>query len=758
MRILITGAYGYLGENIAERFIREDHQVSVIDSTSRDSASGGVAVKTRQKLKFFSLKPTDEECKKVFDASNFDTVIYISESLASQHLWNGSGNGKYRDEYCISGLINIGNLSAEKKVRKFIFISSTAIYGNTGNISAANEESETVITGSDGVGDLLSEYYCNKFCKSSKLNTTILRISNFYGPGQIPENTNGSKNKFEISSIIEDIVGDRVVELSVSDRRTYDFIYIEDAVDAIFKVALNKNVRGVFNISSNTETTLDSLMDVITGIKKPKKLVLKDPQKSMQVYRSWIDNTKIKNQIEWYPKISLEEGIRRTFDWKVEKASRAKDTKSYRAAKKDEAIEESKKTDTGKKVLTIIENLLIFLIFAFLQYGELLFDFKLPDIGMDFMIIYIILAGILWGQVQAYISMILASAIFIGASFFAGVDIITFLYTPSNLILLALYLLVGIITGYAIEKKNREIASRTVAYGGLTDKYMFLLNVYNQTRVVKNELENQVIDTEDSFSTIYKTIQEVDSLEIERVFTGSIGAIEKIMKTDKVSIYIAGSNGNKDFMRLKARSLALSDKIPNSIKISEYPYIKDVIKNKRMYVNRTFEKGIPVMASPVLDGGRVLAVIKIHDTCFDNLTVNYENLFQLVTGLVSNAIKRAYFFEKSLSDKRYLPGTKILVSEVFEKVLAEVRRNWDELGMSYALLKVTKSGISNKRLSEKIAYGIRENDYIGISKDSNIYVLLSNTNNNYAGLVIERLEKKDVRCELVGEDMLDEYQ
>ncbi len=757
MRVLITGGNSYLGASIAERFTREDHEVSVIDSSFKNSEYNNTSEEIRKKLKFYNLKTTDRECKKIFDASTFDTVIYISESLRSKNLWNGSGNGKYIDEQCISGLVNIGNLSAEKKVKKFIFISSTDIYGNTGNISPATEESETVITGSEGVGDLLGEYYCNKFSKSSKLNTTILRISKFYGPGQLPENTDGSENYFNIPAIIKDIVGDRVVEVNVSDRKTYDFIYIEDAVDAIFKVTMDKCISGVFNIASNNETTLDNLLDIISGIKKPKKLVLRDSQKSMQLNRSWIDNTKLKNQVNWYPATGLKEGIRRTFDWQAEILN-DNNKKSGKAAGKIKSKEESGERKKIKNALTVVENLLLLLIFAFLQYGELFFNIKIPAISMDFMIIYIILAGILWGQVQAYIAMLLASALFIGASFFAGVDIITFLYTPSNLIMLALYLLVGIITGYAIEKKNREITSKTFAYGGLTEKYMFLLDIYNQTKTIKNELENHVIDTEDSFSAIYRTVKEVDSLEIERVFTGAISAIERIMKTDKVSIYIAGCNGNRKFLRLKARSIALSDKIPNSIKISDSPYLKEVINGKRMYVNRSLESGTPVMATPVKDGDRVLAIISIHDTGFENLTANYENLFQAVTGLVSNAIKRAYFFEQSLTDKRYLPDTKILVSDVFEKVLAEVKRNMDELGMSFALLRVTGGAKNHIKISEKIAAGIRENDYIGISKNGNIYILLSNTNNNYAGLVVERLEEKGVRSELVEEGILDEYQ
>ena len=70
------------------------------------------------------------------------------------------------------------------------------------------------------------------------------------------------------------------------------------------------------------------------------------------------------------------------------------------------------------------------------------------------------------------------------------------------------------------------------------------------------------------------------------------------------------------------------------------------------------------MMAPVLEDKNVIAVFSIHSTPFENLTLHYENLFQTVVGLVTNALKRAYFFEASLKDKRYKEkvNAKMLVS------------------------------------------------------------------------------------------------
>jgi len=381
---------------------------------------------------------------------------------------------------------------------------------------------------------------------------------------------------------------------------------------------------------------------------------------------------------------------------------------------------------------------------------------KLPDLRIDLLIVYIIIAAALWGQVQAYLAMILSAALFVGVNMFSGVDVITFIYTPENLMQIAVYILVGIITGYTIERRNREVQSWDLNYQSLKNKYMFLLDIYNETKVIKNELQNQIIDTEDSFSTIYEIVREVESLEIERVFSGAVNAIERIMKTNQVSIYTLSSDGASNFMRLKARSLALTDRISNSIKISDFPQIKEVVESKSIYVNKRFEQGIPVMIAPVLDDKKVIAVVSIHDTEFENLTMHYENLFTTVINLITNALKRAYIFEASLKDKRYLSKTRILTAETFEKILTEVKKNKEELNMSYSLLKVLNSGHSYSEVSERIVSCIRENDYIGLSSDGNLYILLSNTNNNYAKIAADRLSSNGISAEPVQEELINE--
>ena len=144
---------------------------------------------------------------------------------------------------------------------------------------------------------------------------------------------------------------------------------------------------------------------------------------------------------------------------------------------------------------------------------------------------------------------------------------------------------------------------------------------------------------------------------------------------------------------------------------------------------------------------------RIHKVNFENLTLHYENLFQTVIGLISNALKRAYLFEASLHDKRYVGNTRILTPYTFDKILKEIQNNKDELGMSYSLLRVSEDGKSLEQISNKIINNIRDNDYIGLSKKNKIYILLSNTSSDYANIVIDRLKKNGIKSFLLKEDI-----
>jgi len=196
--------------------------------------------------------------------------------------------------------------------------------------------------------------------------------------------------------------------------------------------------------------------------------------------------------------------------------------------------------------------------------------------------------------------------------------------------------------------------------------------------------------------------------------------------------------------------------VPNSIDVKKYQEFKEVISTRSLIVNHELKPGIPFIMAPIIDNMDVVAIVSLHKVPFENITMHYENLFQTVVSLISNALKRAYFFEASLKDKRYIDNTRILNSVTFEKILDEVRKKEEDLGMSYSLLKISSECQKPiLELSDILTESIRDNDYIGISNKERIYVLLSNTQHNHAKIVIDRLSNRNIESSLITKGLDD---
>ncbi len=730
MKVLIFGGYSYIGSFIADKFLSEKHFVGIIDEC-KDSG----AIRKTNKQKYYCSLSDVSGIEKVLDSVNFDLAVFISNTLIPKKDDNSSDLSKV--------LI----LCAAKRIKKFILLSSCQVYGNNIEMPLHEKSSMAPVT-MEGISDNVKEYYCLKIGKTKGMPVLCLRVSDFYGP---------YKSSFEMDkaniigrAAVSAIKGEQLI-INGSEDTYRDFIYIYDAAEAICRAALKKDFIGIANVSSNTSTSFSQIIGIVNEQKIIKRVKYKEKTPKELPEGTSISNERIKNELDWGITANIEEGIKKTFKEQeiifVNEDS-MKRQRVYYAKKK-------KVSSKSFLWLAFIESFFLLFLFGFLQWGHVFFNVRIFDIGIDYAIIYIIIAAVIWGQIQAYFAMSLASILFIAVSLFSGIEIITFIYSPENLIRLALYLIIGIITGYAIEHRNREIESRDISYKALSNKYGFLLNIYNQIKIVKNELEKQVINSEESFSSIYETLQKVDNLELETLYSGAVAAIEKIMKTASVSIYVTNLKTQSPFLRLKARSNSLANKIANSINIDDLHCYRQVIESRSIYINKKLDPNCPLMISPVIDSENVIALITVHEAEFENLNANYENLFKTITTLITSAIKKVYYFEDNLRHTRYIEDTDILNAETFEKVLLQVKKNKKQFDMDYSLLAIQKDGLSLKELSKDIMKTVRENDYLGVDSECNIFVLLSNTATGFAHIVIKRLLQKGIVSQLVEEEYFD---
>ncbi|WP_438446797.1 NAD-dependent epimerase/dehydratase family protein [Gorillibacterium sp. sgz5001074] len=723
MRVLITGGYGFIGSFVAERFHKEGHQIYIIDNLSTGNPDN-----LQIPHKFYRLNVEDNKCEELFKSHKFDLVIHLAAQINVVH----SLENPYLDTKSnVLGLASMLQLSEKYKVKKFIFASSAAVYGMNDNAPLLEAEACDPMS-PYGINKWVGELYCRKWKEIYDLQTLCLRFSNVYGPRQGTVGEGGV-----VSIFMERAMNNQELHVFGDGEQSRDFIYVEDLADAIYR-ASESDITGVYNLSTNTETTVNRLIEILDKL-QPLVGVHYRPSRPGDIVRSSLDNTRIKRALDWVPMYTIEEGINKTFRW-------------FSATRQEKKKPNNRKQFTrlkkiAKKVLPYVENVTAFAITAALSWGT---KDHLYTSMLDYKMIYIILMGVMYGTRQSILSILGASGLYVGLSLADGREWISMFYDTDVLSQIAIYIFVGVIVGYAIDRKNREVIHKETEMQLVQEKYDFLNEVYTETRLVKDQLQTQIINTEDSFGKMHAIAKELDSLEPEDVLHGALTVLERVMKTDEISIYVLDKKTS--YLRLMTKSTKLEFELPNSLSLKEQPILDDIIMNKTMHVNRNLDPLLPLYIAPIQCDNEVVALVSIHKMPYEQFTLFYQNMFQVAAELISDSLTRSYRYVKAAYPQRYFEGTSVLKPEHFEKIL-EVKRLAKSKGRNeFTLLRVRYSRGQTRLQWNRMLSAIRTTDYAGLNLNGEVCIILSNTEEQDSYKVIDRLKAAGIEATIVREE------
>ncbi len=726
MRVLITGGYGFIGSFVAERFYQEGYDVSIIDNLST-----GDKKNVEFKHKGYVLSVEDSKCEEVFKSGRFEVVVHLAAQVS---VAESLDNPKLDAQSNVLGLANMLALSHKYGVHKFIFASSAAVYGMN-DACPINEDAPCSPISPYGLNKWIGENYCAKWSEMYGLETLCFRFSNVYGPKQGRTGEGGV-----ISIFLSGALAGRELTVFGSGEQTRDFIYVQDVADAIYRSSYS-SMTGVYNLSTNTETSVNALVDTLKVL-DPNVQVDYQEGRNGDIDRSSLDNRRVMATLDWAPIINLETGLRRTYDWFRANASERRQS---------EEKSRNKREYTGLirwlgKLLPYAENLLVFAGTAWLTISvqDSLYDM------FDFKLIYIILLGILYGNRQSLVAIALSTGLYIYQELDKGREMIAMLYDTNFFFTIATYLFVGLVVGYSIERKSALLQAKQRELTVLDDKYRFLNEVYNDTRAIKDELQLQIMNNSDSFGKIYAITKELESLEPEKIFTSTVSVVESIMKTNTVSIYTV--NKYRSYLRLVARSQNAEFNLPKSMKAEDYGYIMELMNEKSFYINKQLKEDAPLLAAPIVSNGEVMAVISLHGMPFENFTLYYQNLFKIVVDLISSSLSRALSYVEATGNQRYIEGTTVLRSEVFAEILESKQVASEKHGIEYVVLALEEQAAASEEIAKQIAKSLRETDYIGQGVDGTLMVLLSNSSKQDAMYVLERFTNNHIPMKIVDAD------
>jgi UDP-glucuronate decarboxylase len=724
LKVLITGGYGFIGSHVAERFNKEGYEIFIIDNLT----SGNIH-NIDFKHKGYQLSVEDRKCEEIFRSNRFDAVIHLA---AQVDVMTSIENPRLDTKSNVLGLVNMLTLANKYDVKKFIFASSAAVYGLNDDLPI-QETANCDPVSPYGISKFVGESYCLKWNELYNLETVCFRFSNVYGPRQ------GSVGEGGVVSIFMERALEKKELIVYGDgEQTRDFIYVEDVADAIYRASYS-TLQGVYNLSTNTGCSVNSLVDTLKQLHELNGIVYKD-SRAGEIQHSRLDNSRVKKELDWSPIYDFHEGLQRTYRWFSDDHLSASKPSAARA-------EPSEIRKKSKKYLPYVENLLAFALTAWVTLSQ--FDASYSFIDMK--IIYITIIGIIYGNRQAITASTLSIALLVYEKLIDGRELVSLLYDTDFFFQIAVYLFIGLVVGYAVERKNVLIESKEKSLEDLEEKFDFLNSVYTEVREVKDELQQRIQNSGDSFGKIYSITKELDSLEPEEIFNSTVNVVESIMGASAVSIYTV--NNNRSYLRLVAHSLGGETDASKSIKVDEFDYINQMFFDGNNYINKQLEAGLPLMSAPVQSKGETVAIISIDGVQFEKLSLYYQNLFKITVDLVSSALSRAFSYIEANENNRYVEGTTILKKAVFDMILESKKQAKEKYNINYLLASYNREDATMGEISNKMTRLLRETDYIGLGEDNELLILLSNTGHEDASNVFKRFADQKINLKMMKEEV-----
>ena len=297
MKVLVTGGAGFIGSHIVDTLIESGYEVVVVDNLST-----GKKEYLHDKAVFYNLELHSKQLDGVFAKELPDFVIHA----AAQVDVSISINDPYYDAYSnILGTIHLLDLCREYQVKKVIYASSCAVYGETGDYSI-QESSIIQPISFYGASKYTPEQYIQLYQKLYGLSFTILRYANVYGPRQTPKGEGGV-----ISIFVKKLLKNENPIIYGDGTQTRDFVYVKDVAHANL-LALTKGENQIFNVSLNKKTSINELFLLLSLLIPHSAVPIYKPSRNGDILYSRLDNQKAKELLGWQPEFDLFKGLSET--------------------------------------------------------------------------------------------------------------------------------------------------------------------------------------------------------------------------------------------------------------------------------------------------------------------------------------------------------------------------------------------------------------------------------------------------------------
>ena len=310
MRILVTGGLGLIGHNIVNKLESLGHEITIVDNKTSYGLIPADELNYLMNERIKKIKTKDIFNADITDYYALDEIINDDKPEIIIHLASFPRqkvvniNPRAGSRTMSEGLINLLELAKKHKVRRFVYISSSMVYGDfTDDVI---EDAICKPQGQYGIMKLAGEWLVKDYTRSCNLEHTIIRPSAVYGPLDVEDRV---ISKFILSAL-------RGQTLKVNGvNETLDFTYVDDAAEGIVAATLSENaINKTYNITKSHSRTLKYAAELAVKLAGKGSIEIKDKDADFPS-RGSLNIAAARNDFNFDPKVDVEEGFKIYYDW-----------------------------------------------------------------------------------------------------------------------------------------------------------------------------------------------------------------------------------------------------------------------------------------------------------------------------------------------------------------------------------------------------------------------------------------------------------
>ncbi|HEX6107153.1 MAG TPA: NAD-dependent epimerase/dehydratase family protein [Gemmatimonadales bacterium] len=307
-RVLVTGGAGFIGSHIAEAYLAEGWEVTVLDDLSRGHQRNVPAG-----ARFVKADIRSPEARRLLATGGFDV---LNHHAAQIDVRVSVDSPALDADINLVGFINLLEGAGEGRVRRVVFASSGGVVYGDPDVIPTPEPSPKGPISPYGVSKLSGEYYLRALSALRGFEGIAMRYANVFGPRQDPKSEAGVVSIF-VSRLLE---GQKLIVFG-DGRQTRDYVFVRDVARANVLASRVEVPAGsdidatAFNIATAVETSVLELADKVGRVMNTKPELEFAPPRAGELFRSSLDTGKARRVLGWTPSVAFEDGLRDLVAW-----------------------------------------------------------------------------------------------------------------------------------------------------------------------------------------------------------------------------------------------------------------------------------------------------------------------------------------------------------------------------------------------------------------------------------------------------------